>query len=434
MLPILEYSTLEAKNRLQQIKNRAFDLPQDMEARVAEILQDVRQRGDEAVLYWSRTFDSPHISLSNLQVKDHEIEQAYSVVSIDFLSSLRKAIANIQEFHRPQLQNSWFITRTNGAVMGQMIRPVDRAGIYVPGGKAGSTPLISTVLMCAIPARIAGVQEVILASPPKKDATSDAHLLVAAKECGVNKIYRMGSAWAIAAMAFGTASITPVDVIVGPGNIYVTLAKKMLSGIVGIDMVAGPSEILIIADGSADPSFVAADLLSQAEHDAMASSILITTSRPLAEAVQNELKKQMEGLNRKEIAQQSLAQNGLLLLVDNLQTAAEVSNQMAPEHLEILTVDPWNLLSLIKHAGSIFLGAWTPEAAADYVAGPNHVLPTMGTARFSSGLGVATFLKRSNILSYTQMAMEQDGEDILRLATAEGLDAHARSALQRIRP
>lgn len=433
MLPILEYATAEADVKLLQIKNRQTDLPKDMEAKVEEILQDVRNRGDEAVLHWGRKFDAPALSLSNLMAHDNEIQEAYSHVNEEFLHSLRKAIANIQEFHKHQTQNSWFLTREDGAVMGQMVRPVDRVGIYAPGGKAGATPLISTVLMCAIPANIAGVSDIVLASPPKKDATLDAHLLVAAKECGVTRIYKMGSAWAIAAMAFGTATIDPVDVIVGPGNIYVALAKKIVAGMVGIDMVAGPSEILIIADESADASFVAADLLSQAEHDPMASSILVTTSRLLAKAVQKELEKQLNDLTRKDIAMQSISQNGLLLLVKNLQTAADISNRMAPEHLEILTSDPWNILPNIKHAGSIFLGPWTPEAAADYIAGPNHVLPTMSTARFSSGLGVATFLKRSNILSYTQQAMEKDAQDILRLATAEGLDAHARSALTRLK-
>ncbi len=433
MLPILEYNTAEAKARLRQIKNRPFDLPKDMEAKVEEILQDVRARGDEAVIHWCQTFDSPSISLANLIVQENEIQEAYSSISQEFLKSLRKAISNIKEFHSPQIQNSWFMTKEDGVVMGQMVRPVDSAGIYAPGGKAGTTPLISTVLMCAIPAKIAGVKEIILASPSRKDGTLDAHLIVAAKECGVTKMYKMGSAWAIAAMAFGTATIEPVDVIVGPGNIYVALAKKLLSGMVGIDMVAGPSEILIIADESADASFVAADLLSQAEHDPMASSILITTSRSLAETVQKELKKQLNDLSRKDIATQSLSRNGLLLIAKDLSTAADISNRMAPEHLEIMVLNPWGVLPLIKHAGSIFLGTWTPEAAADYIAGPNHVLPTMGTARFSSGLGVATFLKRSNILSYTQQAMERDAQDILRLATAEGLDAHARSAIKRVK-
>lgn len=432
MLPILEYETPEAETRLNQIKNRPFDLPKEIEMRVEEIIQDVRMRGDEAILHWGRNFDAPTLSLSNLIVKKHEIQDAYSIITKEFLQSLRKAIQNIREFHKPQLQHSWFITREDGAVMGQMVRPVDRVGIYVPGGKAGSTPLISTVLMCAIPATIAGVQDIVLASPPKKDATLDAHLLVAANECGVTRIYKMGSAWAIAAMAFGTATIDPVDVIVGPGNIYVAIAKKMLAGMVGIDMVAGPSEILIIADDSADPKFVAADLLSQAEHDAMASSILLTTSHNLAHAVQKELQRQLDSLNRKDTAIQSLTQNGLLLITKDLKTATDISNQMAPEHLEIITADPWSLLPMIKHAGSIFLGAWTPEAAADYIAGPNHVLPTMGTARFSSGLGVSNFLKRSNVLSYTKNAIEKDTQDILRLATAEGLDAHAKSAITRV--
>lgn len=433
MLPILKHNTAEAEARLCQIKNRPFDLPKDIEAKVEEILRDVRDRGDTAVIHWCRAFDAPSMSIENLTVHENEIQEAYAGVTQDFLQSLRKAIANIKNFHSPQTQNSWFMTREDGAVMGQMIRPVDRVGIYAPGGKAGATPLISTVLMCAIPAKIAGVEEIILASPSRKDGTLDAHLLVAAKECGVTKIYKMGSAWAIAAMAFGTATIAPVDVIVGPGNIYVTLAKKLLSGMVGIDMVAGPSEILIIADESADASFVAADLLSQAEHDPMASSILITTSPTLAATVQKELEKQLNDLTRKDIATQSLSRNGLLLLTKDLHTAADISNHMAPEHLEIMVLNPWGVLPLIKHAGSIFLGAWTPEAAADYIAGPNHVLPTMGTARFSSGLGVATFLKRSNILSYTQQAIERDAQDILRLATAEGLDAHAHSAMKRVK-
>jgi histidinol dehydrogenase len=319
------------------------------------------------------------------------------------------------------------MTKENGSILGQIIRPVDAAGLYVPGGKSGDTPLISSVLMNAIPAVIAGVKRIVVATPPNKDGGLNPYLLTAVSEVGINEVYKMGSAWAIGALAYGTETVNPVDVIVGPGNVYVTLAKKIISGMVGIDMVAGPSEILIIADESCPPEFVAADLLSQAEHDCMATAVLITTSTQLAEKVIAELKNQIKKLERQEIANESLNTNGLLLKVDDLETAIQIANKIGPEHLELLVSNPWGLLAKIHHAGAIFLGKNTPEPIGDYIAGPNHVLPTMGTARFSSALSVKTFLKKSSIISYSQEAFQKDADDVVRLAEIEGLTAHAQS-------
>jgi histidinol dehydrogenase len=343
------------------------------------------------------------------------------------LTSLRKAVSNIRDFHRHQVPKSWIMTRENGTILGQMVHPVDAAGLYVPGGRGGETPLVSSVLMNAVPAVIAGVGRLVLATPPNSSGDVNPYLLVAASEVGVREIYKMGSAWAIAAMAFGTQTIAPVDVVVGPGNIYVTLAKKMVTGVVGIDMIAGPSEVLIIADADAPPEFIAADLLSQAEHDPMATPILVTPSMGLAEDVSSQLTLQLERLERRDAARKSLQDNGLLLVVEDLVTAAEISNRIGPEHLELMVVDPWGLLPRIRHAGAVFLGSFTPEPIGDYVAGPNHVLPTMGTARFSSALGVETFLKRSSVISYTENAFRDDADDVIRLAGIEGLSAHANS-------
>jgi histidinol dehydrogenase len=314
-----------------------------------------------------------------------------------------------------------------------MVRPVEAAGLYIPGGKGGETPLISSVLMNGIPARLAGVKDLALVTPPRSDGSVNPYLLVAAGEVGVSRIHKIGSAWAIAALAYGTASVRRVDVIVGPGNIYVALAKKLVSGEVGIDLLAGPSEILIIADEHANPHHVAADMLSQAEHDSMASAVLITTDAVLAEKAVDSVRGQLSQLPRRELARESLQRFGAVFLVKSLDEAVRLANRIAPEHLEIQTADPWSLLGKIEHAGAVFLGDSTPEAVGDYYAGPNHVLPTAGTARFASALGVENFLKRTSVISYSREALERDGDAIIRLAELEGLEAHAASVRVRLK-
>ncbi len=433
MLKPLFYNTDAGRERLSALIQRKFEIPEDLESTVKDILFDVRQRGDEALVDYTRRFDSPEFQIDGLRVSEEEISQAYTQVDDDFLSSLRKAISHIEEFHSLQLPRSWFTTRENGVMLGQRVTPVDAAGLYVPGGQAGKTPLVSSVLMNGIPAKIAGVERLVLATPPGPRGEVSPYLLVAASEIQVGEIYKMGSAWAIAALAYGTGSVPSVDVIVGPGNIFVTIAKKLVSGLVGIDMVAGPSEILILADSHQDPSHLAADLLSQAEHDAMATSILITTSGKLAERVCEELERQLNELPRSDTARKSLEANGLVLVVEDVAEAVDIANELGPEHLEVLTKDPWSLVPGLKHAGAVFLGPYTPEPIGDYIAGPNHVLPTMGTAKFSSALGVETFLKRTSIISYSERAFFEDAQDVIRLAEVEGLRAHARSVEVRLK-
>ncbi len=433
MLKPLYLNSVDGRSKLSALIHRKFELPDELEIRVKEILSEVRNRGDQALVDYTRRFDAPEFQAEALPVSNDEIEQAYGLVEKDFLDSLQKAIRNIRDFHSMQAPKSWFITRENGIVLGQKVSPVDAAGLYVPGGQAGQTPLVSSVLMNGIPAGIAGVKRLVMATPPGPDGKVSPYLLVAASEIHVREIYKMGSAWAIAALAYGTESVTPVDVIVGPGNIYVTIAKKLVSGLVGIDMVAGPSEILILSDAFQDPVFVAADLLSQAEHDPMATSVLVTDSGELAQEVCNELERQLQSLSRSETARKSLEQNGLILIVEKMDEAVDIANQMGPEHLEVLTQDPWSMVPRLRHAGALFLGPYTPEPIGDYIAGPNHVLPTMGTARFSSALGVETFLKRTSIISYSRQAFFEDAEDVIRLANIEGLDAHARSVESRMK-
>ncbi len=413
--------------------NRQFEIPPDVEASVRDIIADVRARGDRALVEYTKRFDCPGFNADMLKVQEEEISQAYTQVDAGILESLRKALSKIKAFHGKQLPASWFDTSDNGTILGQMVRPLDAAGLYVPGGTGGSTPLVSSVLMNAIPARTAGVERLVLATPPGRNGQVSPYLLVAAREAGVSEIYRMGSAWAIAAMAYGTESVAPVDVVAGPGNIFVTVAKKMVAGNVGIDMVAGPSEILIIADETAEPAFIAADMLSQAEHDPMATSVLITTSDYVASKVCSELVSQLQKLDRADTARSSLESNGLVLTVKDLEQAADMSNRVGPEHLELLVERPWELLPKIRHAGAIFLGAFSPEPVGDYIAGPNHVLPTMGTARFSSALGVETFLKRSSIISYSRKAFQEDAGDVMNLARIEGLTAHENSIAIRLK-
>lgn len=399
---------------------------------VTDILAAVRKQGDAAVLAYTRKFDAPDLLLSDMQVSLAEMLEAYELVDDAFLETLALAIERIQGFHEREMEDSWMQTRENGTIVGRLVRPVDAAGLYVPGGQGGSTPLVSSVLMNGIPAGIAGVGRRIMLTPPNRQGKISPHLLVAAQEIGITEIFKAGSAWGIAALAYGTETIPAVDVIVGPGNQFVTEAKAQVSGQVRIDMIAGPSEVLIVADGSAKASHVAADMLAQAEHDPMALAMVVTTEEALAGKILVELERQLANLSRQEIARQSLTDRGVILIADSLDTAIELANAIAVEHLELMIGDPWAQVPRIHHAGAIFLGHHTPEAAGDYLAGPNHVLPTMGTARFSSALGVETFLKKSSIISYSEQALREDADHIRLLATLEGLTAHAASVTERL--
>ncbi len=427
MIDPLYYPSEEAQARLARIATRKMGADWETEKKVLEILDDVKKNGDAALVRYTKSFDAPHFDIRDINVREEEIQAAYEQVDASFLSTLRRAMANIEDFHRRQLHPSYFITKPDGTFLGRMVKPVGAAGLYIPGGRSGETPLISSVLMNAIPAGLAGVKDLALITPPRKDGSIDPHLLTAAREVGVTRIHKIGSAWGIGALAYGTESVKKVDVVVGPGNIYVALAKKLVSGEVGIDLIAGPSEILIIADEGAHPAHTAADLLSQAEHDAMASAVLLTTDEEVAARTVEELQKQLEKLPRRETARRALENYGAVFMVSSLEAAFSLSNEMAPEHLELQVQDPWSCLAMVENAGAVFLGYWTPEAVGDYFAGPNHVLPTAGTARFASALGVESFLKHTSIISYSQTALERDGDSIMRLARLEGLEAHAAS-------
>ncbi|UCG11172.1 MAG: histidinol dehydrogenase [Deltaproteobacteria bacterium] len=428
----LTYPSSEAEARIAEIVNRTLSYSETLERAVVEIIQAVRSEGDEAVLHYTRQFDAPEIRLEQIRVSDKEMERAVGEVDPHFTSLLKRAKHNIFRFHESQRRHSWFQTSEDGSIVGQMIRPVSSAGLYIPGGRAGETPLISSLLMNAIPAMVAGVSRLQMVSPPRKDGTINPYLLVAAQNLEISGVFKVGSAWAIAALAFGTETIPAVDIIVGPGNIYVTLAKKLLVGQVGVDMIAGPSEILVIADASADPRHVAADLLSQAEHDALSSALLLTTDAQLGEATCSELEAQLAKLPRRETAAESLENFGGVIVVPDLDTAVHLANRIAPEHLELLVDHPFTLLAKIRNAGAVFLGHHSPEPVGDYFAGPNHVLPTAGTARFSSGLSVDHFIKKTSLISYSEEALQRDSADIIRLAELEGLEAHARSVKVRL--
>jgi len=399
---------------------------------VEEIVKAVKERKDEAVIEYIRKFDAPDLSIQQLQVSSAELRGAHQKVTEEFQETLSRAIERIQTFHEREMEDSWLQTREDGTIVGRLVRPVDSAGLYVPGGQSGSTPLVSSVLMTGIPAAIAGVNRRVMVTPPGSDGTVNPYLLVAAQEIGITEIYKVGSAWAIAALAYGTKTIPKVDVIVGPGNQYVAEAKRLVSGMVRIDMIAGPSEVLIVADETAEPANIAADMLAQAEHDPLALPILITIGDQLIKDVLRELERQLPLLSRKEIARTSLVDRGVILIAGDLEEAMDAVNSIAIEHLELMIEDPWAQIPHIRHAGAIFLGHHTPEAAGDYFAGPNHVLPTMGTARFASALGVETFLKKSSIISYSAGALAADGKHIQRLARLEGLEAHAASVAVRL--
>jgi histidinol dehydrogenase len=393
----------------------------------------VKKRGDAALMEYTNRFDAPKLSIDQFIVTEEEFIQAEKIVSPEFLKAVDRAVEQIASFHRKQARKSWIDTDREGVMLGQMVNPVDAAGVYAPGAKGGKTPLVSSVLMGGIPAKIAGVKHISLATPPTEDGTINPHLLVAARKVGINTVYKAGSAWAVAALAFGTETVKKVDVIVGPGNMYVTLAKKIVSGTVGIDMIAGPSEILVIADGKANPVHAAADMISQAEHDKVASAVLLTTSRDVAEKTASELKRQLETLPRKEIAGESLEHFGAIMVVPDIDTAIELANGIATEHLELLVENPFDHIGKIRNAGAVFLGSHTPEPVGDYIAGPNHVLPTAGTARFSSALSVDHFVKKTSLIYYSKEAFEKEAADIITLADIEGLHGHANSIQVRLK-
>jgi len=431
-MKILNYPSAAAESVVARIVSRGLSFSKKDHAAVSRILADVRRRGDQALVEYSRRFDAPGFTLRDLRVGPVEFRQAAAAADRGFTRALNRAATQIEAFHRRQVRSSVISLDREGTMLGQLVRPVERVGVYVPGGQGGKTPLVSSVLMGAIPARVAGVAQVVMVTPPTADGRVNPHLLVAARKAGVDEVYKAGSAWAVAALAYGTATIPRVDVIVGPGNRYVTLAKQIVAGTVGIDILAGPSEILIIADESADPEFIAADLLSQAEHDPMASAVLVTTRRELAQAVQEALGRQLAQLARAEIAGESLRRFGALIVVRDVAAAIELANRMAPEHLELQLRDPFAHLGAIRNAGAVFLGEYTPEPVGDYVAGPNHVLPTAGTARFASALSVDNFVKRISLIHYSADALRREAADILRLAEVEGLGAHANSIRVRL--
>lgn len=412
------------KDILESLLKRSPNSYGKYEASVAAILADVKEKGDEAIFEYTKKFDGADINADNIVVTKAEIEEAYSLVDAQLVDVIRKALVNIRDYHAKQKQYSWFDSTPNGTILGQKVTPLNRVGVYVPGGKAAYP---SSVLMNIIPAKVAGVNQIIMTTPPGKDGKVNPGTLVAANEAGVDVIYKVGGAQAIAAMAYGTESIKKVDKIVGPGNIYVALAKKAVYGHVSIDSIAGPSEILVIADETANPRYVAADLLSQAEHDEMASAILITTSSELADKVSKEIKGFVSVLSRSEIISKSLENYGYILIAKDIEEAVETANEIASEHLEIVTKDPFTVMTKIRNAGAIFLGEYSSEPLGDYFAGPNHVLPTNGTAKFFSPLSVDDFIKKSSIISYSKEALEPIHEDIIKFANAERLTAHANS-------
>jgi histidinol dehydrogenase len=431
---ITPYTTQSAEGRrcLAKLAYRFQLADESCRQAVADILRAVRERGDAALLEYTRKFDAPAMTLAQLQVSEAELAAAYAQVDEKLMRSLRLAKERIRTFHEREMEQSWIMTREDGTITGRLVRPVAYAGLYVPGGRGGQTPLVSSVLMNGIPAGIAGVKHRIMVTPPNDRGMVHPALLVAAQEIGISRIYKAGSAWAIAALAYGTDTIPAVDVIVGPGNQYVTEAKRQVAGRVGIDMIAGPSEVLIMADQSAKPAFIAADMLAQAEHDPQALAMLVTTEQDIAERTVIELERQLKLLSREDIARKSLADRGVILVCASLEEAMEIANDIASEHLELMVTEPFAWLPAIRHAGAIFLGDYSPEACGDYVAGPNHVLPTMGTARISSALGVETFLKKSSLISCSRRAFLADAEHIVNLANLEGLTAHARSVAVRL--
>ncbi len=426
MIPVYNWPEPEATER---IKSRSFE-EKKLWTQVEKIVKNIELSGDQALLQYTADFDGCKLDKEELRVAEEEIEAAYQQVGYDFLQAIRQAKDNIVSFHAKQKKNDWFTQDEKGSIVGQIYRPLQRVGVYVPGGTARYP---SSVLMTSLPALVAGVKEIVMVTPPGKEGKLPPATLVAAHEAGVKEIYRVGGAQAVAALAYGTETIRAVDKIVGPGNIYVTLAKKMVFGKVGIDMLAGPSEILLIGDGSVDPHYAAADLLSQAEHDKRARALLVTTSASYAKDVVLALEKQLAQLSRREIAQTALTDYGAVIIVKDLEEAFTVANLCAPEHLELLVAQPWAELAKVQHAGAVFLGPYSPEPLGDYWAGPNHVLPTSGSARYSSPLTVDDFVKRSSIINYTKQGLIEGANGIQILAETEGLTAHKASVAVRVK-
>jgi histidinol dehydrogenase len=422
LINILEAKSQEAKNYFENLKERSGNIQQDVNIVVQEILKSVKENGDKAVLDYTRKFDCE--TMESIIVTEEEIKNAYKKVDNEFIEALKLSKANITEFHEKQKDKAWIMTKDNGVVMGQLVRGLERVGIYVPGGTAAYP---SSVLMNAIPAKVAGVEKIVMVTPPGKDGNVNPIILAAADIAGVDEIYKVGGAQAIGALAYGTETIKKVDKIVGPGNIFVAIAKRNVFGLVDIDMIAGPSEILVLADETGDASFIAADLMSQAEHDKLASAILVTTSKELALKVQSEIEKQIENLSRKEIIEEALKSFGMIFVVKSVEEGIELANEIAPEHFELVVKDPFLYLGKIKNAGSIFLGSYSPEPLGDYMAGPNHVLPTSGSARFFSPLSVDSFIKKSSYIYYSEPALKEVKDKIIKIANEEGLTAHANS-------
>ena len=419
----------EAQELIDKLAGRHLG-EQNVEGEVREILEAVKIKKDSFLIEKIRAFDCREFN-NPLRLSESEIQQGAAQVSPEDMEIIAEAARNIRSFHEAQLEKSWFQTREDGTILGQKISPVRRAGLYVPGGKGGNTPLISSLLMQAIPAQVAGVKEIAVTSPPRENGTLNPYLLAAAYLLDITEVYRVGGPWAVGALAYGTESIIAVDVITGPGNQYVTMAKKMVQGQVGIDMLAGPSEILVLADDSANPEYVAADLLSQAEHDSLASAVCVTTSPYLADKILESVEKRLADLPRADIARESVENFGAVIIVPTMQTGIEIANRIAPEHMELMVQEPWNYVPHINTAGALFLGAWSPEPVGDYFAGPNHVLPTQGTARYASALGVQTFCKKTSIISASMKFTRAKASSIAKLARMEGLEAHAKSVEMR---
>ena len=412
------------KDILENLLKRSPNNYGKFEAAVADILANVKEKGDEALFSYTKEFDKVEITAENIRVTEEEIKEAYEAVDASLLEVIKKALVNIRSYHEKQRQNSWFTSTENGTMLGQKVTPLNRVGVYVPGGKAVYP---SSVLMNIVPAKVAGVPHIVMTTPPGKDGKVNPSTLVAAKEAGADEIYKVGGAQAIGALAYGTASIPKVDKIVGPGNIFVALAKKAVYGHVSIDSIAGPSEILVLADETANPHYVAADLLSQAEHDEMASAILITTSADLAQNVEKEIEGYLKVLSRKEIIEKSLENFGYILIAEDMDEAIEAANEIASEHMEIVTQNAFEVMMKVRNAGAIFIGEYSSEPLGDYFAGPNHVLPTNGTAKFFSALSVDDFIKKSSIVYYSRSALKEIHKDIIQFATSEQLTAHANS-------
>lgn len=418
--------TPDSRRELLQLLAQRGGMDTSRDGEVSAMLAAVRTRGDAALLEFSRKFDCPDLQLP-LRVSADELQQAAETVSSADLTVIRKAADNIRVFHEAQKERAWFVTRPDGTILGQRVEPADSAGMYVPGGKGGETPLISSLLMTVIPAQVAGVGRIAVVSPPRRDGTLNPHMLAAARLVGVDEVYRVGGAWSIGALAFGTESVPAVDIIAGPGNAWVTAAKRLVQGHVGIDMIAGPSEICILADATANADCVAADMLSQAEHDPLASALCVTADATVASAVLAALEVRLADLPRRDIAAASLKDWGAVVLAPDMDAAVELANAVAPEHLELLVAEPWSMLPRIRHAGAAFLGPYSPEPLGDYMAGPNHVLPTVGTARFSSALSVQTFTRRMSVIAAGRTFALEHADAVAALARFEGLEAHARS-------